>query len=74
MVDPRREATDHEHNGHAHEHAEGYHGWIGSMKTSEGLTDLSQLDKEDVDRALGISSLSLSEPEWQQYEKSRFRR
>ena len=41
----KREATDHEHNGHAHEHAEGYHGWIGSMKTSEGLTDLFQLDK-----------------------------
>ena len=59
----KREATGHEHNGHTHEHAEGYHGWIGSMKTSEGLTDLSQLDKEDVDRALGISSLSLSEPE-----------
>lgn len=57
----KREGTGHGHNGHTHEHAEGYHGWIGSMKTSEGLTDLSQLDKEDVDRALGISSLSLNE-------------
>ena len=26
------------------------------MKTENGLTDLSQLDKEDVDRALGITS------------------
>ena len=51
-----------QHGGHHdiehdhHEHAEGYNGWIGSMKTENGLTDLSQLDKEDVDRALGITS------------------
>ncbi|RCK64944.1 RNA polymerase II-associated protein RBA50 [Candida viswanathii] len=47
-------AANHHDHDHGHQHAEGYNGWIGSMKTTEGLTDLSQLDKDDVDRALGI--------------------
>ncbi|EMG46413.1 RBA50 RNA polymerase II-associated protein RBA50 [Candida maltosa Xu316] len=51
---------DHDHSHH-HEHAEGYNGWIGAMKTSEGLTDLSQLDQEDVNRALGLNDLSLDD-------------
>lgn len=52
---------NHDHGHDHHEHAEGYNGWIGSMKTENGLTDLSQLDKEDVDRALGITSNDLDE-------------
>ncbi|CAI5760010.1 unnamed protein product [Candida verbasci] len=44
-----------------HQHAEGYNGWIGGMKTSQGVSELSQLDKEDVDKALGINNLSMSD-------------
>lgn len=55
--DDQQQHGGHHDIGHDHhEHAEGYNGWIGSMKTENGLTDLSQLDKEDVDRALGITS------------------
>ena len=48
------DSNQQQHGGHHdighdhHEHAEGYNGWIGSMKTENGLTDLSQLDKEDI--------------------------
>lgn len=51
---------DHTHGDlcdHGHAHAEGYNGWIGGIKTAKGLSDLSQLDKEDVERALGNISL-----------------
>ncbi|CCG24124.1 Rba50 protein [Candida orthopsilosis Co 90-125] len=46
--------TSHDHDHH--EHAEGYNGWIGGMKTAKGLTDLSQLEKKEVDKALGLDS------------------
>jgi hypothetical protein len=42
-------------------HSEAYEGWIGSMKTSSGLADLSQLDKDDVDKALGINNANLQD-------------
>ncbi|EGW32019.1 uncharacterized protein SPAPADRAFT_61121 [Spathaspora passalidarum NRRL Y-27907] len=52
----KRSDHDHDHkHEHRHEHAEGYNGWIGAVRTPQGLSDLSQLDKEDVDKALGIS-------------------
>lgn len=35
--------------------SEGYDGWIGQKRTSQGLQDLSKLDEDDVNRALGIS-------------------
>ncbi|WLF80815.1 hypothetical protein PVL30_004605 [Lodderomyces elongisporus] len=46
-----KEGSDHTHR---HQHAEGYNGWIGGMKTERGIQDLSQLDKADVDKALGF--------------------
>ncbi|KAK6462997.1 RPAP1-like protein [Scheffersomyces coipomensis] len=52
----------HDHNHDDHEHAEGYNGWIGAVRTTDGrLRDLSQLDKEDVNKALGIQGLSLDD-------------
>lgn len=43
-----------ETHDHVHKHAEGYNEWIGNARTADGWADISQLDKEDVDRALGI--------------------
>ena len=51
-----QDATTHDHDNDHHEHAEGYNGWIGGIKTAEGLTDLSQLEKEEAERALGLDS------------------
>ncbi|KAI5956496.1 hypothetical protein KGF54_000971 [Candida jiufengensis] len=54
----RKKSLDHKDHNHSHDHhqhAEGYNGWIGEMKTNKGITDLSQLNKEDVNKALGIS-------------------
>lgn len=49
---------------HKHTHGEGYGGYIGSIRTKDGLKDLSQLDDEDVNKALNISnSLPFDEPE-----------
>ncbi|KAK6458829.1 RPAP1-like protein [Scheffersomyces xylosifermentans] len=53
------DSHDHDHNHDHHEHAEGYNGWIGGIRTKDGLSDLSQLDEEDVNKALGINGLSL---------------
>ncbi|ABN68290.2 predicted protein, partial [Scheffersomyces stipitis CBS 6054] len=49
------------HGDHGHEHSEGYNGWIGGMRTKEGMSDLSQLDPEDVDKALGIKQLNIKD-------------
>lgn len=49
---------------HKHTHAEGYGGYIGSIRTKDGLKDLSQLDDEDVNKALKISNSPMfDEPE-----------
>lgn len=53
----KREQEEH----HKHEHAEGYGGWIGGMKTQDGVKELSHLDKDDIDRALGLNNLKVSE-------------
>lgn len=44
-------------DGDVHDHAEGYHGWIGGTKDE----DISRLDAEDVDRALGIQKMSIDD-------------
>lgn len=60
----KREKASHSHkDDHVHEHAEGYGGWIGGMKTDEGIKELSHLDKEDINKALGIADLKLEEKE-----------
>ncbi|KAI5957762.1 hypothetical protein KGF57_003029 [Candida theae] len=46
----------HDHHHDHHEHAEGYNGWIGGFKSPKGITDLSQLEKEEVDKIMGIDS------------------
>ncbi|KAI5964114.1 uncharacterized protein KGF55_002056 [Candida pseudojiufengensis] len=51
----REPDQDLEHHSH-HEHSEGYNGWIGEVKTKDGITNLSQLDKEDLNDKLGISN------------------
>lgn len=57
----KRAETREKEERHEHEHAEGYGGWIGGMKTSDGVKELSHLDKSDIDRALGINNLALEE-------------
>ena len=53
----KKEQDTHSHDHHHHhEHAEGYNGWIGGFKTPKGVTDLSQLEKEEVDKILGLES------------------
>ncbi|ODV81659.1 uncharacterized protein CANTADRAFT_44109 [Suhomyces tanzawaensis NRRL Y-17324] len=48
----------HLHDGHSH--AEGYNGWIGGVRTAEGMSDLSHLDEADVNKALGLNPENLS--------------
>ncbi|KAK7684724.1 hypothetical protein QCA50_011965 [Cerrena zonata] len=43
---------------HGHDHAEGYGGWIGGGKDGSSV---SHLDSNDVDRALGVSKISLAD-------------
>lgn len=53
-----KRAAKHDNHNHVHTnhvHAEGYNGWIGGMRTAKGFEDLSQLDKDDVEKALGIN-------------------
>ncbi|CUM68263.1 uncharacterized protein PRCAT00005985001 [Priceomyces carsonii] len=57
----RTEKRVEESKGNGHVHSEGYEGWIGTARTKEGLLDLSKLDKEDVDKALGLSQSQLNE-------------
>ncbi|EGV63216.1 hypothetical protein CANTEDRAFT_123169 [Yamadazyma tenuis ATCC 10573] len=51
------------HTHHEHRHAEGYGEWIGGMKTEFGVKDLTHLDKDDIEKALGISSLNIEDEE-----------
>lgn len=47
--------TNHDdHHDHDHQHAEGYDGWIGGMKTAQGVKDLSHLNEQEITKALGI--------------------
>lgn len=58
----KREAETHSHkDDHVHEHAEGYGGWIGGMKTNDGIKELSHMDKDDINKALGIADLEIEE-------------
>lgn len=59
----QREQKDHKSHQqhHDHQHAEGYSEWIGGMKTEDGIKELSHLDKDDIDKALGISKLSIDD-------------
>ncbi|CAK9441803.1 uncharacterized protein LODBEIA_P56710 [Lodderomyces beijingensis] len=43
----------HREHGHEHEHAEGYNGWIGEIKTDQGLRSISHLDKDEAAQVLG---------------------
>ncbi|ODV67075.1 hypothetical protein HYPBUDRAFT_109758 [Hyphopichia burtonii NRRL Y-1933] len=43
---------------HGHDHAEGYGGWIGGGKDGSSV---SHLDSNDVDKALGVSKISLAD-------------
>ncbi|CCE86023.1 Piso0_005667 [Millerozyma farinosa CBS 7064] len=59
-----RRQKKHSDSNHKHTHAEGYGGYIGSIRTKDGLKDLSQLDHDDVNKALNISnSLPFDDPE-----------
>lgn len=50
-----RETDEHDQDiEHQHKHAEGYNEWIGNTRTEDGWKDLTQLDKNDVNKALGI--------------------
>lgn len=42
-----------------HVHAEGFSGWIGGGRANDKWADVTLLDEEDVDKALGINRLSL---------------
>lgn len=48
-------------NHEGHKHAEGYNGWIGGGKTDGKWSDVSFLDKDDVDKALGINNSKLED-------------
>lgn len=52
----KRSIEREEKDRHDHQHAEGFGGWIGGVRTEKGLSDLSQLDDNDINRALGIES------------------
>lgn len=55
LKEDKAPAHDHSHDEN-HVHAEGYNGWIGGMKNADGMTDISQMDKEEVDKVLGITN------------------
>lgn len=44
-----------------HIHAEGFNGWIGGGKANDKWADLSLLDEEDVNKALGVSRMTLED-------------
>lgn len=49
---------------------ENYKGWFGNARTKNGWEELTQLDSEDVDRALGIQKLDLDDIQEDQGEKA----
>lgn len=51
----KEKAKDRHKSEHEHEHAEGYNGWYGGMKTSEGVKDVSDLNDEEI-KTIGLDN------------------